>query len=103
MATNFRDLVDAFPPERRARIDARKAELMEEEAMRRMMLDSQMFGCSPGFLYAPAGKPDVTPSCGCIFCDLDLPPEKMKRQWIHHIPSQGRIVVCDVKNLKPRS
>jgi hypothetical protein len=45
----------------------------------------------------------VTPSCGCIFCDLDLAPEKLKRQWVHHIPRLGRLVVCEVKNLKPQS
>lgn len=45
----------------------------------------------------------ATPSCGCIFCDLDLPPEKMKRQWVHHFPHEGRIIVCEVKNLKPGS
>ena len=55
-------------------------------------------------LMAQLGTPPFfTPSSGCVFCDLDLPPEKMKRQWIHHIPSEGRIIVCEVKNLKPLS
>ena len=45
---------------------------------------------------ATIAKVKVTPSCGCVFCDLNIRPTKMKRQWIHHIPSEGRIVVCKV-------
>lgn len=43
---------------------------------------------------------NVEPSCGCVFCDIGLKPDKMKRQWIHYIPKEGRIVVCEVKGLK---
>lgn len=46
---------------------------------------------------------NVTPSCGCVFCDIGLKPVKMKRQWVHHIPSEGRIIVCEVAMLKPLS
>jgi hypothetical protein len=45
----------------------------------------------------------VTPSCGCVFCDLDLKPERLRRRWVHHIPAEGRLVPCDFRNLKPGS
>lgn len=45
----------------------------------------------------------VTPSCGCVFCDLDFVPVKMKRQWIHHSPRSGSIAICLAKSLKPGS
>jgi hypothetical protein len=48
-----------------------------------------------------AGMRRSTPSCGCIFCDLNLEPVKMKRQWVHHIPERGCIIVCEFKQLKP--
>ncbi len=42
----------------------------------------------------------VTPSCGCVFCDLDLEPVKLRRRWVHHVPSEGRLIFCEVRNLK---
>lgn len=45
----------------------------------------------------------VTPSCGCVFCDLGLAPDKLRRRWVHHIPKEGRLVMCEFRNLKPRS
>jgi hypothetical protein len=45
----------------------------------------------------------VTPSCGCVFCDLGLEPVKLRRRWVHHLPRQGKLIACDFKNLKPRS
>lgn len=38
----------------------------------------------------------VTPSCGCIFCDIGLRPTKMKRQYIHYIKRERKLVVCAV-------
>lgn len=46
---------------------------------------------------------EVTPSCGCVFCDLNLDPVKLRRRWVHHIPSEGRLIACEVKNLKRAS
>jgi hypothetical protein len=43
---------------------------------------------------AVIAKIKVTPSCGCVFCDMDLAPTKLRHQWVHHIPSEGRNVVC---------
>ena len=40
----------------------------------------------------------VTPSCGCIFCDLSLDRFKMKRQHIHYVRREGRIIVCTRKD-----
>ena len=45
----------------------------------------------------------VFPSCGCVFCDLDFKPVKMKRQWIHHDPKTGKLIVCTAHDLKPGS
>lgn len=45
----------------------------------------------------------VMPSRGCVFCDLGLKPDKLRRRWVHHIPSEGRLIACDAMNLKPRS
>ncbi len=45
----------------------------------------------------------VTPSCGCIFCDLNFRPAKLRRRWVHHFPRQGRLIACAAKNLKPGS
>lgn len=36
----------------------------------------------------------------CIFCTLGLKPTKMKRQYVHHIPREGRIVVCMDSGIK---
>ncbi len=45
----------------------------------------------------------ITPSCGCVFCDLNDEPLKLRRRWVHHSSKSGRIVVCGVRNLKPES
>lgn len=45
----------------------------------------------------------VHPSCGCIFCDIGIEPIKMKRQFVHYIPKEGRLIVCSVKGIKPMS
>ena len=39
----------------------------------------------------------------CVFCAIGDLPVKMKRQWIHHVPETGHIIVCETKRLKPRS
>ena len=39
----------------------------------------------------------------CAFCAIGDQPVKMKRQWIHHVPETGHIIVCDAMRLKPRS
>jgi hypothetical protein len=56
--------------------------------------------------YAPIGKPDfveiaATPSSGCIYCDLELEPVKLRRRWVHHFPRIGTNIACTSKNLKP--
>lgn len=45
----------------------------------------------------------VTPSCGCVFCDLGLRPTKMRggRQYIHYIRKEGKRVVCPIKGIRP--
>lgn len=40
-------------------------------------------------------------SCGCVFCDINLKPIKLRRQWVHHIRREGRFVVCPIKGIKP--
>jgi hypothetical protein len=45
----------------------------------------------------------VTPSCGCVFCDLGNEPVKLKRRWVHHVRREGRNIVCQAKMLKPGS
>jgi hypothetical protein len=40
-------------------------------------------------------------SSGCIFCDLNLEPVKLRRRWVHHLPKKGKLVPCEAKNLKP--
>jgi hypothetical protein len=37
----------------------------------------------------------------CSHCDLGLAPTKLKRQWVHHSPATGRIIVCTAHDLKP--
>lgn len=55
----------------------------------------------------------------CIFCEGDGvailpngnlvstrgfgPATKLKRQWVHHEPATGRIIVCTAHDLKPGS
>jgi len=39
-------------------------------------------------------------SCGCVFCDLGLEPVKLRRRWVHHIPKEGKLIACPVRNLK---
>ena len=39
----------------------------------------------------------VESSCGCIWCDLELPRTKMKRQYIHYI--DFKIYVCHNINM----
>jgi hypothetical protein len=53
--------------------------------------------------FATIKKIKVTPSCGCVFCDLGLKPAKLRRRWVHHSKRTGQIVACDAMNLKPRS
>ena len=50
-----------------------------------------------------AEETERAPSCGCIYCDLNLKPVKLRRRWVHHFPKTGISVACMVKNLKPRS
>lgn len=37
----------------------------------------------------------------CEFCASGRSPTKLKRQWVHHSPATGRIIVCTAHNLKP--
>lgn len=48
---------------------------------------------------AEEAKLKVIKGSGCLFCDLNVEPIKLRRQWVHHRP--GRLIVCPVKNLKP--
>ena len=41
------------------------------------------------------------PATACVHCAAGLEPVKMKRQWVHHFPGDGRIAVCADRNLKP--
>jgi len=75
-----------------------KLDLTERQCLRMADLEGDS---EVGVGFDSIARIAATPSCGCIFCDLDLPPVKMKRQWIHHIPSLGRIVVCETRTLKP--
>jgi len=43
----------------------------------------------------------VTPSCGCVLCDLGIERVKLRRRFVHHFPEKGRTIVCG-NNLKPR-
>lgn len=46
----------------------------------------------------------VTPSCGCIFCDINIPVIKMRRQYIHRVDKGGwKTVVCPIQGIKPMS
>lgn len=42
-------------------------------------------------------------SSGCVFCDLNLEPVKLRRRWVHHLPKKGKLMPCEAKNLKPGS
>ena len=46
-------------------------------------------------------KPAAVKSSGCVFCDLNLEPIKLRRQWVHHIPRRGKLIFCHARNLKP--
>jgi C4-type Zn-finger protein len=37
----------------------------------------------------------------CPLCAVGDKPFKMKRQFVHHIPATGQIVVCTDATLKP--
>ena len=37
----------------------------------------------------------------CPLCAVGDIPFKMKRQYVHHIPTTGRIIVCEDATLKP--
>lgn len=39
----------------------------------------------------------------CAFCSQGDAPFKMKRQWVHHVPTAGRLFICEAKTLKPGS
>jgi hypothetical protein len=39
----------------------------------------------------------------CPLCDVGHRPDKMRRQWIHHFPQIGRLIVCEAMALKPQS
>lgn len=40
------------------------------------------------------GRIRVTPSCGCVFCDLSLPTHE-DAQGFHHVAKGGERVPCD--------
>ncbi len=37
----------------------------------------------------------------CILCAVGDQPVKMKRQWVHHFPTFGRIIICEAMAIKP--
>jgi hypothetical protein len=37
----------------------------------------------------------VTPSCGCVFCDLKLKPTLCTDGWFHLLPD-GRTIPCPI-------
>jgi hypothetical protein len=37
----------------------------------------------------------VTPSCGCVFCDLRLKPTRCTDGWFHLL-SDGRTIPCPI-------
>lgn len=39
----------------------------------------------------------------CSICASGGAPTKLKRQWVHHFPNTGRIIVCEAMTLKPGS
>ena len=39
----------------------------------------------------------------CILCFVGAERVKLKRQWVHHIPQLGKIIVCVEMQLKPVS
>ena len=39
----------------------------------------------------------------CDPCAGGHPPIKLKRQWVHHFKSTGRVIVCTAHDLKPGS
>lgn len=39
----------------------------------------------------------------CKLCQYGMEAFKMKRQWVHHDSTSGRIIVCTAHDLKPRS
>lgn len=47
------------------------------------------------------GDPDaiskirVTPSCGCVFCDMGLLPDWVCTQPAHYLPKEGRYIECN--------
>ena len=41
----------------------------------------------------------VTPSCGCIYCDLNLPVESLNGKRVHYIDRTDRHVECTREEL----
>lgn len=41
------------------------------------------------------------PAQWCVHCGHGYAPTKLKRQWVHHEPATGRIIVCTAHDLKP--
>ena len=39
----------------------------------------------------------------CVLCSVGAELTKLKRQWVHHIPQLGKIIVCQEMQLKPAS
>lgn len=39
----------------------------------------------------------------CMHCRLGRLPVKLRRQWVHHFPHDGSLVVCVEAGVKPRS
>jgi hypothetical protein len=39
----------------------------------------------------------------CIFCDHGHQPIKLHRQWVHHFPRLGQLIVCPAMEPKPGS
>ena len=49
------------------------------------------------------GAMKTNETAACPRCAAGDKPIKMKRQHVHYVREQGRIVVCDEAGLKPRS
>jgi hypothetical protein len=43
----------------------------------------------------------VTPSCGCVFCDLGLEPDWIDAQPVHFLRKENRYVECGNPESQP--
>lgn len=50
--------------------------------------------CSLGFPFSCETGEAVTPSSGCVFCDLDLVPKQIGGKPMHPVDETGQAVPC---------